>query len=248
MSGDRPRRVRAFARKLSDSAGAEFTAQHDVGAEWTLEWVDGPTPETVQAAADVADLGGARLRLRRYHSARAHALVAIRLAHAGKLPYQRGVAVRLIEDTLVDTEHPQRADDDRQQRMAQRLVDTVRRAGRIDTEEIAQVVGTKGLPWLIDDDTLTAVEILTARYATGDHLGSWRHQGRAMPAAAAVTAALADPEISPAAVEAVLELLPELRADLARIEQDAFAAARRLGVSVQAVANNEHEPGPGEPR
>lgn len=95
----------------------------------------------------------------------------------------------------------------------------MRRADRIDTEDIAKMVGTRGLSWLLEDDALTAVEVLTVRYATGDHLGPWRYQARAMPPAAAVDAALADPEITRPVVETVLEFHREymivLRKELA---------------------------------
>lgn len=91
---------------------------------------------------------------------RAFALVTLRLAQDGQLPHQR-LAAQLVEDTVYDTDHPERADDDRQERMVQRLLDDVRRAGRIETDDIVEQVSLRGLSWLLDDDPETALELLT---------------------------------------------------------------------------------------
>jgi hypothetical protein len=244
MTADRPRRVRAFAQRLSETSGAEVTARHDAGARWTLEWVDGPTVATVRSTAAGADLAGAQLELMRHRSPRAYALVTLRLAQDGQLPHQRRLAAQLVEDTVYDTDHPERAEDARQERMVQRLLDDVRRAGRIETGDIVEQVSLRGLSWLLGEPS-SALELLTARYATGDDQWRWLNQARPMPMTAAVSATLADPQIDQAAAAAVLELLPALRAEFARTEQAALAAARRTGVPAEAIARASASPTPG---
>ncbi|MFI1996863.1 hypothetical protein [Actinoplanes sp. NPDC020271] len=73
----------------------------------------------------------------------------------------------------------------------------------------------------------------------------WDRQVRLLTTAAAVSAALADPDIDQAAAAAVLELLPALRADLAGIERAALAAAHRTNVPADVIAAAQRPGTPG---
>jgi hypothetical protein len=86
---DRSRRVRAFARDISDRTQTTIEATYDTGARWYLHWTDGPIRSGVRADAEAADLAGAQITTSRSLSARAIAVGAVRLAAAGELSSSR---------------------------------------------------------------------------------------------------------------------------------------------------------------
>jgi hypothetical protein len=247
MSGsDRPRRVRGLAQTLSTRTQTDVRATYDNGARWYLEWTDGPTVAEVRAAVVATDLAGAEIRTYRTVSARAVATGAIRLAAAGELTIGRRWSQPLdqVRDALDDVAHPDRPRDQREDRMAARLLDaatpTDQQWPAPNEYRIADLVAERGLAWLLPDGAaapadqqpgLTPIEVLTARYAAGPAARAWREQAQTMPLRAAVEAALADPVLDADAAVAMVALLPQLRAEQEHLEAAAVDAARRAGTS-----------------
>ena len=105
---------------------------------------------------------------------------------------------------------------------------------------IAELVRTRGIGWLVaqaidDGAVLPPLTVLSARYAPRTdslHAGmAWRERAEPLPLHTAITAALADDDLPPGAAAALLALIPELRAELARTERAVHVAAARAGVS-----------------
>ncbi|SNT65866.1 hypothetical protein SAMN05421812_12812 [Asanoa hainanensis] len=253
MTGtDRPRRLRTLARELEKRYGAPVEPTHDNGPVWRLEWTDGPGMATVRALVDAADLAGAQVRLYRSHSMMAIALTAIRLAAAGRRGRLDGGSSRsgplwLVESELRDLDSPDRPDDPLQEVLARRLLAEATAAdpgGYVDDQMVASLVRDRGLGWLLAEAAQAGAElapltVLSARYAPhadADHAVAWRERGAPLPLQAAVAAAIGDDHLSPAAAVALLSVLPDLRAGLSRTEQRAVVAARRSGLSDEAIA------------
>jgi hypothetical protein len=78
---------------------------------------------------------------------------------------------------------------------------------------------------------LGPIELLTSRYARGDHGAAWRERAAPMPAAEAFAAALADPEPDTESSLAALALVAELRAVLDGQEVALIDRARGTGAS-----------------
>jgi hypothetical protein len=229
----RPRLVRAFAAALEREHGIRFNAEHDTGATWTLEWGNGPTTAAVDAAAAKADLGGATLRYHRGFGQKALAFTAVRLARAGQFNPGAGGWGRAdtrVEDAMLDIEHPQRPDDDVHERLADTLIELGKTAAADagqpwNTDRyVAELLSRHGLAWLYEQAHLPAspLQILTARYVHGaghQQQMTWIYQGLTIPAAQLIAAALADDQPPGLEVaQALVDLIPALREDLARTE------------------------------
>jgi hypothetical protein len=166
----------------------------------------------------------------------------------------------IVEWEARDLDHPDRGSDALQDAMAEQLIaaakDTARTArteweaarsqrwtpgdGRpmpLDaTETAVDLVRTRGVGWLVEQAiasgaTVAPIVVLSARYGPRAGGGSeWVLRAEPLPLHTAVDLALADGDLPAAAAAALLELLPDLRAEWARTEAAVAAAARRAGL------------------
>jgi hypothetical protein len=237
--------VRAFARDLSERTGVSIEVSYDSGPRWHLEWSDGPSRDAVIKAATKTDLAGAVIVTHRHYSTRAVALGSIRLA-ASTTTYGHSTAETRtwrIEETLEEVDYPDRAADAREEHMVNRvLVEATPEGWKwTDRDLVVALIGRKGLGWLLadaDPGVASPAEILTARYATtGAEVIQWNRHAHPMPAADAVRAALADPDLGAVGSVALLRLLRQLREDRQRAEDLAVAVAQRAGVPLWEIAD-----------
>lgn len=262
---NRGKQARATARALAEHFGLRAVeARYDDygdGPAWYLNWSNGPTYTTMQAALDdlapqlAPDVG--RWRLSRVVQDDALAVQAVRLALAGQL-HPGGSPNGQIETACHTTDDPDRPVDEREAAMARRLLEAT------GGSRMGELLQERGLAWLLPrqdtrpredadarvDEPQTALEVLTARYAVGEARRRWERQTITLPVQDAVEAALADPDTPGTCINAALTLLPVLRAGIeARLdatEKRAMAAARqrgrswsqigrRMGISAQAA-------------
>ena len=110
------------------------------------------------------------------------------------------------------------------------------------TETAVDLVRTRGVGWLVeqaiaDGATVAPKVVLSARYGPRAGGGSdWVLRAKPFPLHTAVDLALADDDLPAAAAAALLELLPDLRAEWARTENAVTAAARRAGLPGEQIA------------
>ncbi|MFI0425108.1 hypothetical protein [Spongiactinospora sp. 9N601] len=238
MTRSRGTEIRALARDLTAATGTEVTATWDKNT-WRMEWSNGPTTPAMRAAAGPAGQDGA-LQWDRVIQSDAAAVQAVRAALAGRRATPTGIDI-----ACEDTDHPERPADEREARLAARLLDAAGGPGA-GTAALAGLLTTRGLAPLVEPDLAPARPgdaawaacVLTARYATGADADAWRMHLRTLPAAAAVAAAgtgqhtadsngVGDGVGDGTAVLAALTLAPAARAELeARLaELDAIEAA-----------------------
>jgi hypothetical protein len=232
--------VRTLAGTLSRETGIDVEASFEA-PDWRLQWPDGPTYETMRRlAAEHADrhVDVAGLRLDRIAQPEAFAAQAIRLALGSGLPF--GVGRRATTDLLlrieaaVDaTDYPERTGSPREAAMAERLLHA---GDRIDQHMAALLADHDGVAWLLPtpsehevaDDPHVAMELLTARYATGTGAQQWRRHLTVSDDA--VTAAHADQDACPlvrlALVVLVIARRRRVQGELDAEELQALEAAR----------------------
>lgn len=110
------------------------------------------------------------------------------------------------------------------------------------TETAVDLVRTRGVGWLVeqaiaDGATVAPIVVLSARYGPRAGGGSdWLLRAQPLPLHTAVDLALADDDLPAAAAAALLELLPDLRAEWACTEDAVTAAARRAGLPDEQIA------------
>jgi hypothetical protein len=219
-----------------------FRATFARGTQWDLEWTDGPTASTVGKTLSTMELAGADVKLHRFTSPRAIALAVIRTALAGKSTH----TIRLsswssdsLNWELEDTEHPQRCASVREEHLVSSLMAAAIPCGYPVEDHALRLVNERGLAWLLHDiptSELSAIEVLTATYATGGAKRLWERQTMPMNAQAAIDAAITDPAIGEAGVLALLDLLAQQRAQAGQAEAAAVALAVTAGVSWRKIA------------
>lgn len=229
---NRSARIRKLATDLSEHFKLDYTKHErieaeydDSRAEWTISWTDGPTVGQVTRAARSTDNEVTEgLRYQRHYSQQAYAVGAIRRALARE-PMQQGTdswATIQVEEHLAKTKNPGRPKPGREGDMVEHLIAAANRdRGRnyAAGSEICGLVDKRGLSWLLvpagrpnDRLPLTPLELLTAHYARGEKHQAWRDHLTPLTELEAFAAVQADPEAPAEAVDAVLELLPDLHA------------------------------------
>lgn len=170
----------------------------------------------------------------------------------------------LVEWEMDRADFPERPSDELEQRLAQRLLAIATTASRtawteyesrprqgfrladvpLDVEATAAtLIRDHGLGWLVADAIRAGVEVpplsvLSATYAAGADAAlaeAWRERAQPLPVRTAVAAAIADDHLTEPGAAALLALLPELRAELARTEAAAREAARRAGLTPEQL-------------
>ncbi|GAA2842457.1 hypothetical protein [Kitasatospora aburaviensis] len=247
--------IRTFVRQMSKIHQCDMDVEyHDARRYWVINWHDGPTREAVLAAIqrqlpehkDIVYTG-------RYLSDEATVLGAIRCYVSGEVHRWndlRYAAERLLEDVAF----PLRTATARESAMVERLLEESaqdRPWGRDRNADHALELLTerKGIGWLFTPAAAPdgrqpeadghmppalaplPVELLTARYARGDHSIAWRERAAPMPLAEAFAAALADEEIDRDAALAALTLVADLQAVLDANTATLMARARGAGGS-----------------
>lgn len=229
---NRSARIRKLASALSEQFKLEYSKHEwieaeydDRRAEWTLSWIDGPTLARVTRAARAADEEAVDgVRYQRRYSQQAYALGAIGWAQAGA-DLQGGNswwAVSRVEEHLAKVKNPGRPKPGREADMVRRLIaaaDGDRGRNYAEGAEICGLVDKRGLAWLLipagkPDERLplTPLEVLTARYARGEKQRAWGQHLTPLTELEAFAAVQADPEAPAEAVDAVLELVPDVHA------------------------------------
>ena len=270
MAKTRADTVRAFARELSARFDTSIEAGHEHGAGWMLEWTDGPTRYAVHDAAKAADLRGAEIQTSRSLSPCAYALAALRLRERGEfgpfLASERWRAHSQVEARLWDTDHPERARDEREAALAARLLAAAVPPGERwpDERTVCRLVAERGLGWLLADEPATerqadsdtrprmrGLERLTARYAQNDYAASlaWRDRLETLPARVAVDAAFADPDLDGPTALAVLEVLHGLHEELDELDARIAAVLKaapdvsysQIGTALGGIARQSAE-------
>jgi hypothetical protein len=249
MAGKTSTGMRALAQELTVLAGVPVQARYDSpGHRWQLEWSNGPTIATMTAhlsgrpqrvGLTPADL--ARIDCQRIEQDDAHAVQAIRLGLAGSLPLDsRQGAAAAIRAAAADTDHPGAASEHAEQQLAERLQAA---AGVRGVDGMAELIcAHHGIGWLVETpdtpdaantgatspgDLLTALQLLTARYATGPAATAWRRQAAPLPFHEALTAARYDDQPPAHIACAALTVLRRIRCDLDAAELSLITAARR---------------------
>ncbi|MFI7642971.1 hypothetical protein [Nonomuraea sp. NPDC049400] len=213
MATNRSRQLHNLARTLTRLTGVQIEASYP-GPRWELRWRNGPTSgqmRTVLAKHAPAGVPADHIDLSRDVGVDAIAMQAIRLALAGKLEFDRrrhaaaGMSL-LISDSCRDLADPERGVNDRQAAMAQRLL----QASGGDKYAVPDLLlQHDGVEWLLPEPALDdvagdphfALEVLTARYATGAAAAQWRRRLATLDENVALAAARAD-----AAADAVVDL------------------------------------------
>lgn len=265
-STGRPAAMRALAQDLEDRFGTRFEAQYHEATTWNLSWSLGPLYETVRSVVDQrADrLAGATVRLSRGRGGdREIALAAIRLALDGALEPERRwggeySAHSQAEHYLDHTEYPERATP-REEAMARRLMQqaaeprTFGTGVYVNEYTMCKLVDDRGISFLLESPATdleqdgraeaenlhpSALEVLTARYATGEAARAWRRTARTLSARQAVDTALTDPQLSGRDALAVLAVLQQLRAELDGQERQT-AAVLSAGVAASELTYDD---------
>jgi hypothetical protein len=229
---NRSARIRKLATTLSEQFKLEYSKHEWIEpeyderrAEWTLRWTDGPTVGQVTRAARAADKEAVEgVLYERHYSQQAYALGAIGWALAGA-DLQGGNdwwATSRVEEHLAKVKNPGRPKPGRESDMVQRLLtaaDKGRGRNYAEGSDICGLVDKRGLSWLLipagkPDERLplTPLEVLTARYARGEKQRAWWEHLTPLTELEAFAAVQADPEAPAEAVDAVLELVPDVHA------------------------------------
>ncbi|MER7937884.1 MULTISPECIES: hypothetical protein [unclassified Streptomyces] len=234
---DRAKRLRALAKELNRQFELPADTVHAVlddysrSIKWYLRWTDGPSLAQLTKAAEGIDAEVlAEATLYRTYSPFVWALVTIRLTMSTEaLPPREGYYPNTwhIREWLTPRKAP-RSRSKREQVLAARLAARYpegEHATETPESLICDDVARNGVgPLLFADGPgqapLTPVEVLTARYASGEDRAAWNRHLTPMDALAAFQAAAADEAPEPAVTAAVLELLPDLHRRI-----DAAAAA-----------------------
>jgi hypothetical protein len=211
MASNRSTAVRALAVALSEHAGVTIEAYYDA-SQWILEWSDGPTRSTMRDAAPALAPAGLDLKAvkwRRTEQVEAVAIWMVQMAREDRLPYPPAAEawrmLSTVEVELWKTEYPDQPRDALAAVLGSALLEASRdeRWRAPDTRRMAELlVEHDGIAWLLPDpspgeeayDLDRALQILTARYATGQAARDWRHHLRPLPLHEALQAVLADPD------------------------------------------------------
>lgn len=260
---NRRRQASTTAQALARRYGIDVEPHYDDygrGWTWSLRWSNGPSYTTMRSALN--DVTGhlapdiSNWDLHRIVQDDALAVQTVRLALAGDL-YGDMAPDTYIEHVAQQTDDPDRPVSEREALMARRLLE-VTGGSRMGT-----AVCERGLAWLLQpplsgadgpgsaghdggrtavaDDRQAAVELLTARYATGEAHRRWERQLQALPVRDALDAALVDPDPPIDCVTAALTLLPVIRAEttawLDEVELQTMATARNCGCSWRQIGD-----------
>ncbi|MFC8538032.1 hypothetical protein ACFUJY_29530 [Streptomyces sp. NPDC057249] len=226
----RAERLRKVAWKLTEQyglpRGREVTAELDPYSRpkvWVIEWRDGPTEAQLRRAAAKLDkevLEG--VGFRREYSDQAYAAAAIRFLRDGEPiqdEYRPDVNVYQVRRLLDSMKNPGPRDA-RERFMSAVLVKNAERQSSVfgDGDAICREATQEGLACLLWDkgaySSLSPIEMLTERYATGRASALWRYRLIPMTAPEAFAAVQADYQASPEQIAAALSLLPQLHAAL----------------------------------
>ncbi|MEV4374574.1 hypothetical protein AB0J71_46490 [Nonomuraea sp. NPDC049637] len=249
MAVSRSRQMRDLARTLSTVIAGDVEAVF-AGPGWDFRWCDGPASSTMRALVrEHASVGldcGA-IGLDRSISAEAFAVQAVRLAIAGDLSFsgQEYLAGRMdwiIRDACQHLDHPDRAEDDQVATMAAQLIQV---AGRDSYRVSDLLVQHGGVSWLLPEPSpaevaacpRVALQLLTARYASGVAAQQWRQRLTTLQDDAALAAARADPAADAIVDVAVLALAAERRERvLAELDAERLADLDRARGRTPAVS------------
>ncbi|MGA5819850.1 hypothetical protein ACPC54_18560 [Kitasatospora sp. NPDC094028] len=245
--------IRSFVQRISTRHGCAMeTDYYDHKKKWEIRWHDGPTTATV--LADVAQRLPDHKEIiyaSRDFSEEAIVLSAIRLfssGEAGQWLDLRYFAIRSLEDVAF----PLRTATPRESAMVERALEESAQETRWGRDRDADYAlkllkERRGIGWLLAPPTedrqleadapllvvpdVTPIELLTSRYARGDHGAAWRECAEPMPPADAFAAALADPEPDQDSSLAALALVAHLRTQLDGQEAALIGRARGAGAS-----------------
>ncbi|MFE1289680.1 hypothetical protein [Streptomyces sp. NPDC058751] len=223
---NRAKRLHALARELNkrfelpqNTVRAELDEYYRP-AKWFLRWVDGPTVAQLTAAAEEVDAEvlGEATPFRSY-SDFTWALATIRLTMTTEeLPWDQGYYPNSwhIREWLEKRKAP-RPRNMRERVLADRLAVMFDNSisGKPEQDLIDEYIRDNGVAALLQveghgEAPLTPAEVLTDRYAADDARKAWTRQLIALTPLEAFLAVLADPEPSPRAATAALDLVPEV--------------------------------------